>query len=111
MKCSMFLPFIYFQTDLRRTFHNSFVSGVCPKIGKISTTSNILSEFDRNNPELFLNMCHPRNHLILGSLWDPFLPDPAFDRQFPSYWMDRLQMSPLPKSGRYLLFWIMHPTA
>ena len=48
---------------------------------------------------MYLDGCHPNTHLILGSLWDPLIPDPAFDRQFPSYWIDRLQMALLPKSG------------
>ena len=67
-------------------------------VERVATTS-FISEYDRNKPELFLNVCKPSNHLILGSLWDPLLPDPAFDRQFPSYWMDRLQMALQPKSG------------
>ena len=44
--------------------------------------------------------CNPRKHWILATLWDPLIPDPAFDRHFASYWMDQLQSeSSIQKNG------------
>ena len=48
----------------------------------------------------FIGCCTSPVYLILGSIWDPLLPDPAFDRHFPSYWMDRLKTSMIAKSGK-----------
>ncbi len=30
------------------------------------------------------------SYLIFGGVCDPLIPDPAYDRQFPTYWMERL---------------------
>ena len=60
--------------------------------------------FQENNPLLsqntksqsdddFLGCCPSPVYLILGSSWDPLVPDPAFDRHFPSYWMDKCKTS------------------
>ena len=48
---------------------------------------------------------NPRKHLILATLWDPLIPDPAFDRHFASYWMDQLQAeSSMHKNGKFISF-------
>ena len=48
--------------------------------------------------------CNPRKHWIIATLWDPVIPDPAFDRHFASYWMDQLQSeSSIHKNGNYCL--------
>ena len=84
--------------------------------------------FQENNPLL----SHTKNsddflgdpaYLIFGSSWDPCVPDPAFDRHFPSYWMDKCKTSSMiSKCGKfffvillannknaYLSFYIMPP--
>ena len=90
--------------------------------------------FQENNPLLsqntksqsdddFLGCCPSPVYLILGSSWDPLVPDPAFDRHFPSYWMDKCKTSSMiSKCGKfffvillannknaYLSFYIMPP--
>ena len=55
------------------------------------------------NNDDFIGCCASPVYLILGSIWDPLVPDPAFDRHFPSYWMDRLKTSMIAKSGKNLL--------
>ena len=50
--------------------------------------------------------CNPRKHWILATLWDPLIPDPAFDRHFASYWMDQLQSeSSIQKNGEKSQFY------
>ena len=63
-----------------------------------------ISEAKHCHPEdensYLTSSCNPRKHWILATLWDPLIPDPAFDRHFASYWMDQLQSeSSIQKNG------------
>ena len=63
-----------------------------------------ISEAKHCHPEdensYLTSSCNPRKHWIIATLWDPLIPDPAFDRHFASYWMDQLQSeSSIQKNG------------
>ena len=76
-------------------------SQVCMREHDSTSTASLLRT--PNNDD-FIGCCTSPVYLILGSIWDPLLPDPAFDRHFPSYWMDRLKTSMIAKSGKDILF-------
>ena len=106
LNCESYLCFL-FQHDLWWGFLEQASPNIWIRV--LSTESELQNQlcmqrriFQENNPLLshtksqsddFLGCCPSPVYLILGSSWDPFVPDPAFDRHFPSYWMDKCKTS------------------
>lgn len=86
---------LYFQHDLWWGFLEQSSPNIWIRVTQNGDCSAV--------SDYFLNTCYPvEKYLILASLWDPLLPDPAFDRHFPSYWMDRVQTSLIAsKNGKF----------
>ena len=100
MLCNLFCVFPYSQNN---EFWLGFLETLSASAIRIGICSSEAKQ-NRCHPEdensYLTSSCNPRKHWILATLWDPLIPDPAFDRHFASYWMDQLQSeSSIQKNG------------